>query len=330
MGVDAILASIAHRVRGNPGVSLRAKTIDLRKAYKNLPVSERAMSDSHLLIFEPGANKPLVYRSKVLVFGARASVLGFCRTAVGLWAVGVRLLFLHWTQYFDDFFMVGGPGEDRHLDMAQRLLFQILGWETSVEKEGDFAELARVSGVEIDLASARIWIIMARNSTSRIAEITGQIDAILDAGRHTRGELKVLRGRLQFAEQQFFGGASAWMVKTLSNAAEAATAGRVTPDLERALQFLKHRINNAGPREVNVTQGQTWFMFTDAFFDVTGGLGGMIYDRRASALVVQQSCVHGAMPSPQPRREEDHPHRDAIDVRALGQQGRRSTPGLHR
>ena len=98
MGVDAILASIAHRVRGNPGVSLRAKTIDLRKAYKNLPVSERAMSDSHLLIFEPGTNKPLVYRSKVLVFGARASVLGFCRTAVGLWAVGVRLLFLHWTQ----------------------------------------------------------------------------------------------------------------------------------------------------------------------------------------------------------------------------------------
>lgn len=79
MGVDAILASIAHRVRGRPGTPLRAKTIDLRKAYKNLPVSKQALSDSHLLIFEPVTNRPLVYRSKVLVFGARPSVLGFCR-----------------------------------------------------------------------------------------------------------------------------------------------------------------------------------------------------------------------------------------------------------
>ena len=70
--------------------------------------------------------------------------------------------------------------------MALRLLFQILGWETSVEKGGGFAELARVLDVEIDLARARLGLIMAKNSPSRIADIIEQIDAILISGRHSR------------------------------------------------------------------------------------------------------------------------------------------------
>ena len=39
MGVDAILAALVLRMRSRPCVKLRAKTIDLRKAYKNLSVS---------------------------------------------------------------------------------------------------------------------------------------------------------------------------------------------------------------------------------------------------------------------------------------------------
>ena len=243
-----------------------------------LPLSSSALSDSHLMIFEPATNRPLVFKSKVLVFGARASVFGFCRTAVGLWAVGVKLLFLHWTQYFDDFFLVCGPDEEKHLDLAQRLLFQLLGWETSIEEEGEFSELARVLGVEIELASARVGVIMARNASSRIKEISEQIDSILEHGRYSRGELKVLRGRLQFPEQQFFGRASAWMVKILNSSAEASPAGRVSCDLDRALRFLTHRINRSGPRELNATMGKTWYLFTDAFFEGRGGLSGILFD----------------------------------------------------
>ena len=74
MGVDSILAALVLRLQRRPGAKLRAKTIDLQKAYKNLPVSLDAFRDSYLMVFEPGFDKPRIFRSKVLVFGARASV----------------------------------------------------------------------------------------------------------------------------------------------------------------------------------------------------------------------------------------------------------------
>ena len=282
MGVDAILAALVLRMRSKTCVKLRAKTIDLRKAYKNLPVSLDALRDSHLMVFDPLSGRPQVFRSRVLVFGARASVMGFCRTAAGIWSIGAGLFHLHWTSYFDDFFLVCEEGEERHIDLAQRLLFQLLGWETSTEKEAEFHELARVLGIEIDLASASVGILMAKNGASRVVEIGGQIDSILSRGRYSRGELKVLRGRLQFAEQQVYGRSSAWMVQILSHAAEASPSGRTTPELERALRFLKHRLETAGPREVSAKEGSTWFLFTDACLETTGGLGGILYNHQGS------------------------------------------------
>ena len=280
MGVDSILAALVLRLQKRPGAKLRAKTIDLRKAYKNLPVSLDALRDSHLMVFEPGNDKPRIFRSKVLVFGARASVLGFCRTASGMWFVGSGLFHLHWTSYFDDFFLVCEEGEEKHVDLTQRLVFHLLGWETSAEKEADFHELARVLGVEIDLANACVGILMARNGTSRVSEICAQIEAILAKGRYSRGELRVLRGRLQFAEQQFYGRSSSWMIHILSHAAEASPAGRLTPELERALLFFAQRLTTAGPRKVSSRAACTWFLFTDACLEESGGMGGILYDHQ--------------------------------------------------
>ena len=108
------------------------------------------------------------------------------------------------------------------------------------------------------------------------------IDSILSRGRYSRSELKVLRGRLQFAEQQVYGRGSAWMVQILSHAADASPSGRTTPELERALCFPKHRLETAGPREVSAKEGSTWFLFTDACLEVTGGLGGILYNQQGS------------------------------------------------
>ena len=269
MGIDAIVAGLVHRLRQKPGAHLSAKTIDLRKAYKNLPVSGPALQDSHLMVFDPDTNEPQVFLSKVLPFGARASVMGFCRVAAGLWAAGVSIFHLHWTSYFDDFFLICEQGEEVHLEMAQRLFFQLLGWETSHEKEAEFAELARVLGVEIDLASAHLGEVMIRNTIGRVQEITTQIDEILALGRHCRGELKVLRGRLQFAEQQCFGRSSAWMVRVLSDAAENLNPGIIQRDLHKALRFLRDRLVQAEPRKVSSQVGTTWMLFTDAAFEPT-------------------------------------------------------------
>ena len=58
MGVDQICAALVKRMRIRPRKRLACKTIDLRKAYKNLPISQQAMRDSYIAVFSPGEGVP--------------------------------------------------------------------------------------------------------------------------------------------------------------------------------------------------------------------------------------------------------------------------------
>ena len=51
----------------------------LKKAYKQLPVHSDSLSDSYLAVYNPQTRLPEIYGQKVLPFGSRSSVHGFCR-----------------------------------------------------------------------------------------------------------------------------------------------------------------------------------------------------------------------------------------------------------
>lgn len=70
---------------------------------------------------------------------------------------------LHWTVYFDDYFLVAEVSEAKHVDMAQQLLFLPLGWRTSDEKEGGFNALPRILRVQINLADAHLGVAVVHN-----------------------------------------------------------------------------------------------------------------------------------------------------------------------
>ena len=84
-GVDFIVSGIGHRMDlcRTSGISpdLLTKTVDLRKAYKQLPVSEASLEDSYLCGKDPVSGDPKLFQCRVLPFGARAAVAGFCRTS---------------------------------------------------------------------------------------------------------------------------------------------------------------------------------------------------------------------------------------------------------
>ena len=121
---------------------LVCKTIGLRKVYKNLPISEAALGDAYIAVCSPDAAVPLAFQTKVLPFGARAAVMGFCRTSYAI----------------------------------------CLNWKTSDEKEGGFNSLARILGVQIDLADAHLGVAVVSNVESRVRELVAFIDDILGRG----------------------------------------------------------------------------------------------------------------------------------------------------
>ena len=92
----------------------------------------------------------------------------------------------------------------------------ILNWQTSDEKEGGFNSLARILGVQMDLADAHLGVAVVSNVESRVRELVVSIDDILGRGTLTSAEMRVLRGRLVFAAAQIFGRLNDVHVKQLS------------------------------------------------------------------------------------------------------------------
>ena len=80
-GVDAVVSGVALRIRAGKerGVceNLNIRTMDLRKAYKHLPLSDKALRDACIVVVDPGDRQPRIFQSLVLPSGARAAVMGF-------------------------------------------------------------------------------------------------------------------------------------------------------------------------------------------------------------------------------------------------------------
>ena len=278
MGVAQICAALVKRMRIQPGCDLVCKTIDLRKAYKNLPISEAALGDAYIAVYSPETGMPLAFQTKVLPFGARAAVMGFCRTSYAIWRIGVVVFGLHWTVYFDDYFLVAEVHESKHVDMAQQLLFMILNWKTSDEKEGGFSSLARILGVQIDMADSRLGVAVVSNVESRVRELVASIDDILSRDTLSSAEIKVLRGRLVFAEAQIFGRLTGVHMKQLSRFENLVGGTQIDDEIKRSLLFMRDRVLNAEARKLLADVGYVCHLYTDACFEAGGGgLGGVLF-----------------------------------------------------
>ena len=106
-GLDFICAGLVFRLRDRAALGRASKpmikTTDLRKAYKQLGLSDDGRLDAYIAVANPTLKKAEVYACSVLPFGASASVGAFCRTSHALWHMAVVLLQFHWSIYCDDF-----------------------------------------------------------------------------------------------------------------------------------------------------------------------------------------------------------------------------------
>ena len=285
MGVDMILAALAMRCRLKLGERLLGKAYDLRKAYKNLPLAEESLNDAFICVFSKNHGRPMAFQSRVLPFGARAAVMGFCRTSMCIWRLGVETFGLHWTVYFDDFFTVAAEEERQHVGMAADLLFELLGWEISSEKGGAFSTIAKILGVQIDLGNTYLGTIEVGNVLSRVKEIAGMIDKVLSGQTFSAAEMRSLRGRLVFAEAQIFGRLTGIHLRRLSRWENVLGRSSLDEETKSSLCFIRDRILTPEPRKILAERGKVYHLYTDASYENgRAGLGGVLYDEAGSML----------------------------------------------
>ena len=271
--------AIWNSCKGDAPENLKRCTIDLRKAYKQLAIALKSLNDAYLCVFDTEAGTPAAFKTLVLPFGARAAVNGFCRCSLALFWIGVVLLQLHWSVFFNDFFMIAAEEEADHIHFVQRSFFELVGWATSSEKESGFQAVARALGVCISFAEIKLGWVVVQNTEHRRDDLRRLLDALIAKSSASSHELTVLRGKLMFADNQVYGRRARQVFSTLKKQV------RIKDELLVALLFFRDSVVDGPPRRVSTRRREKFCIFTDASYERQGsGLGGILYDCQGSAI----------------------------------------------
>jgi len=97
--------------------------------------------------------------------------------------------------------------------------------------------------------------------------------------------MRVLRGRLIFAEAQIFGWIAGPDMQQLSRWEHAVGSSPVDADLIDSLSFLRDRIILGGSRKILAEHGRTFHLYTDACLERgVGGWRGVLENQHGEAI----------------------------------------------
>ena len=126
------------------------KTVDLKAAYKQLPLAEKDEKFSVICIKNPGDGQTYGYVCKTLPFGAVGSVLHFNRFARFVKRMLVELKVMA-ANYFDDYPVISLKALASNTEQTVRYAMKLLGIQTSEDKELPFEQKSDLLGVTLDL-----------------------------------------------------------------------------------------------------------------------------------------------------------------------------------
>ena len=185
----------------------------------------------------------------------------------GLWTIGIRLLKLFWTVYFDDFILFETPALSRHCELVVSTFFKMLGWATSVDKENVFDPSLKALGVMIDLSDVRRLKVKFGNSFERQFEVCRGLKSVLEKGELSKAEGQRLRGRLLFAEAQINGRRSVRCMQILSKHIHQHKTASLNAETAYALQFFHDKLEHGVDRVVTPMANDIVHVYCDASYE---------------------------------------------------------------
>ena len=243
---------------------MKSTTLDLKSAYKQLPLHASDRNKAVVTIRNPTLRKAEFFLMNTLPFGAVASVLHFNRVSNLIWALGCHLG-LVWGSYFDDFPLICPSNMEASTLSAARAMLQLLGFEFAEDKLEDPATVAGMLGVELDLEECHKGIIKVRNKQNRVEELKTAFSEICREGVFVPAQLPPLLGRMQFADLQIAGRSGKLVMADLrAHGTTSRVPVKISESEKLALQMLDDRLTSGIPRILNANAIQRPFViFTD-------------------------------------------------------------------
>ena len=244
--------------------NFKTSCIDLKSAYKQLPLNEDNYKDSVVTIWNPDKKCVECFVMKVLPFGAAASVHHFLRVSTFLQAVG-RYMGLLWSAFFDDFVLLSHAMHESSTMTSALSLFDVLGFQYSNDKLQPFKGKTEMMGVELDLLDAKTGTIKVRNKASRSSELCEVLERILKQKKVVVKELPTTLGKLQFAEGQLCGRSGRLALSELRRHEKSGDKEAILDNrsLDASL-LLFEKLRNGKPRTIGISpKTKPFLLFTD-------------------------------------------------------------------
>ena len=226
------------------------KTVDLKSAYKQLAVHPDHQAACVVTVKDPCSTEVRGYISRVLPFGAGASVTAFNRVARLIQRILQEVGVINFN-YFDDYPLLELGALSGSCDKVVHSVLSLLGFECALEKEQEFSHRADLLGVTVDLSDPSLSKVCVANKVDRCAEVSAAVDEVIRRGSLKAREVASLFGRIQFMEGQIMGrlGRLALMeLRALCDSCGNLTLGEVEVAAFRNLQI---RMQSGVPRTIN-------------------------------------------------------------------------------
>ena len=284
--IALLITKLSRVARKKRVKELFGKTADLKSAYRQLAISDESLKFSYLAVYDPTEDKAKVFRQLAVPFGSTKAVYFFLRVARALWTILVKGALVPTTNYFDDFVLLALSGDRSSCSFAFNEVMKLLGWKLSEDKTTEWDTSFEALGVLFEIDQTGSGVLRVKNTERRRKELTSSIASFLDSGKMTQKEALQLRGRLQFAQAQFFGRLGRRCLNEITRHAYSGKLQLSTYAKERLEEFGKF-LSAAQPRLVGQVSCRTFMVLTDAAFEKetrTGGLGGVLLTGTGSAL----------------------------------------------
>ena len=262
---------------------LQVKTVDLKSAYKQFAIHPSDRRLSVLALKKPGTGEVAGFVSRTLPFGSTASVLHFNRAARLLHRIGLELD-VAWTNYYDDYPVVEFSFLAANTNHTMKALTSLLGFECSTDKELPFADEAEMLGVVLDVSKSALGILSVKNKQSRMEELSGSLQSLIDTGKVDPKRLPSLFGRALFVECQISGRLGKLALSELRDLERCKKSFVNFSAVQlSALKVLLGRYRDSTPRILKLEgQKPPILLFTDGACEVVSGelvatVGGVLF-----------------------------------------------------
>ena len=232
-------------------MELVGRVADLRRAYKQVPLSPLHSFASVIAVLNPRTGSPSLFISTSLSFGQTAAVYAFLRLSRALSTIASKLFMVGSIAYFDDFTKVEPKATSETALTTFEGLMCLLGWEIAVgpDKRFPFQTVFDSLGARFDLTHIRSGSFKIINKEGRVQSIVELAEQALRS-KLPVNILRAIQGKVIFAEGLSLCRVSAPFTNAVAEKVREPWDSKVDELVSWALKDLVAKLQTMRPRVI--------------------------------------------------------------------------------